>query len=83
LKKLYDRDQEAIEYAATSRMPEPSAEVFASAQRRADTNMEVSNKRPSQSRVKLNLSDITVKTIQLREGDPSKTALIGGGLSDK
>jgi hypothetical protein len=29
LKKSYNCDQEAIKYSATSRMPEPSAEVFA------------------------------------------------------
>jgi hypothetical protein len=34
-------------------------------------------------RVKPNPSDVGIKTIQLQEGDPSKTALIGGGLGDK
>jgi hypothetical protein len=32
LKKSYDYDQEAIEYAATSRVVEPSAKVFAATQ---------------------------------------------------
>jgi hypothetical protein len=32
LKKSYDCDQEAIEYASTTRMPKPSSEVFAAAQ---------------------------------------------------
>jgi hypothetical protein len=64
-------------------VPEPSAEVFTAAQKLADTEMEVSNQRPSQSRVKSNPSNVGIKTIQLREGGPSKTALIGGGLSDK
>jgi hypothetical protein len=31
LKKLYDCEQEAIEYTATSRVPEPSAEVLTAA----------------------------------------------------
>jgi hypothetical protein len=83
LKNSHDCDQEAIEYASTSRVIEPSAEVFAAAQKLADTEMEVSNQSPSQSRVKPNPSDIGIKTIHLREGDPSKTALIRGGLSDK
>jgi hypothetical protein len=43
LKKSYDCDQEAIEYAATSRVPEPSAEVFTTTQKLADSEMEVSN----------------------------------------
>jgi hypothetical protein len=61
--KSYDYDQEAIEYTTTSRMLEPSAEVFAAAQKLADTEMEVSNQRSSQSRVKPNPIDINIKTI--------------------
>jgi hypothetical protein len=37
LKKSYDCDQEAIEHAATSRVPEPSAEVFTAAQKLTDS----------------------------------------------
>jgi hypothetical protein len=33
--------------------------------------------------VKPNTSDVSLKTIQLLEGDPSKMALIGAGLDDK
>jgi hypothetical protein len=47
LKKLYDCDQEAIEYATTSRMLEPSAEVLATAQKLTNSEMEISNQRPS------------------------------------
>ncbi|XP_025791762.1 uncharacterized protein LOC112872941 [Panicum hallii] len=83
LKKSYDYDQEMIKYALTSRMLEPSVEAFAAAQKLADTEMEVSNQRPSQSRVKPNPSNIGIKAIQLSKGDPSKIALIRGGLSDK
>jgi hypothetical protein len=50
LKKSYDCDQEVIEYTMTSRVPETSTEVFAAAQKLADTEMQVSNQRPSQSR---------------------------------
>jgi hypothetical protein len=83
LKKSYDCDQEAIEYAVTSRVPEPSVEVFAAVQKLTDPEMEISNQKPSQSRVKANPSDVGIKAVQLQEGDLSKTALIGGGLSDK
>jgi hypothetical protein len=58
-------------------MLEPSAEVF------TDSEMEISIQRPSQSRVKPNPSNVGINAIQLQEGDSSKTALIGGGLSDK
>jgi hypothetical protein len=37
LKKSYDCDQEAIEYATTSRVPEPSAEVLAIALKLTNT----------------------------------------------
>jgi hypothetical protein len=65
LKKLYDCDPEAIEYAMTSRVPEPSAEVLAAAQKVTHSEMEISNQRPSQLRVKPNPSDVGIKAIQL------------------
>jgi hypothetical protein len=83
LKKSYDCDQKAVEYATTSRVLEPSAEVLAAALKLTNIEMEISNQRPSQSRVKPNPSVVGIKAIQLQEGDPSKTALIGGGLGDK
>jgi hypothetical protein len=63
LKKSYDCDQEVIEYAVTSRMPEPSAEVFTAAQKLTDLEMEISNQRPSQSMVKPNPSNVGIKAI--------------------
>jgi hypothetical protein len=45
--------------------------------------MEISSQWPNQSRVKPNPSDVGIKAIQLQEGDPSKTTLIGDGLSNK
>jgi hypothetical protein len=43
LKKLYNCDQESIEYATTSHMPKPSAEVLAAAQKLTNSEMEISN----------------------------------------
>jgi hypothetical protein len=83
LKKSYNRNQETIECAATTRVPEPFAGVLAAAQKLTDSEMEISSKRPSQSRVKPNPSDIGIKAIQLQESDQSKTTLIRGGLSNK
>jgi hypothetical protein len=83
MKKSYNCNQEAIKYATASHVPEPSAEVFASAQKLTVSEMEISDQKPSQSRVNPNPSDVGIKAIQLQEGDSSKTALIGGGLSDK
>jgi hypothetical protein len=64
-------------------MPEPSAEVLAAVQKLIDSEMEISSQRPSQSRVKPSPSNVSIKAIQVQEDDSSKTALIGGGLSDK
>jgi hypothetical protein len=83
LKKSYNCDQEANKYAMTSCVPEPSTEVLAAVQKLTNSEIEISNQRPSQSRVKPNPSDVDVKTIQLQKGDPSKTALIGDRLGDK
>jgi hypothetical protein len=80
LKKSYDFNQEAIEYATTSRVPEPSAEVLAAELKLTNTEMEISNQSPSQSRVEPNPSDVGITTIQLPKGDPSKTTPIGGSL---
>jgi hypothetical protein len=83
LKKLYDCDQEAIKYATTSHVPEPSAEVLVAAQKLFNSEMEICNQRPSQSRVQPNPSDVGIKAILVQEGDPSKIALIEGDLGDK
>jgi hypothetical protein len=53
LNKSYDCDQKMIEYTTTSRVLEPSAEVFTDAQKLTNSEMEISGQRPSQSRVKL------------------------------
>jgi hypothetical protein len=83
LKKSYDCDQEAIEHTTTSCVPEPSAELLVATQKLTNSKMEISNQWPSQLRVKPNPSNVGIKAIQLQEGDPSKTALIGGSLGDK
>jgi hypothetical protein len=83
MKKSYDCDQEAIEYAVISCVPEPSVEVFTGVQKLTDSEIEIPNQRPSQSRVKPNPSDVGIKAIQLQEVDSSKSALIGGDLNDK
>jgi hypothetical protein len=46
-KKSYDCDQEAIEYATTSCVPEPSAEVLVTMQKLTDIEMGISSQWPS------------------------------------
>ncbi|XP_025801539.1 uncharacterized protein LOC112881046 [Panicum hallii] len=47
LKKSYDCNQEAIEYASTTHVPEPSAEVFAAAQQLSQSEIEIPTKKSS------------------------------------
>jgi hypothetical protein len=82
LKKSYDCNQEAIQYASTSRMPDASAEVLAAAQQLSQAELDIPMKKSSQSGVK-STGETALKTIQLQEGDPSKTAIIGAGLGDR
>jgi hypothetical protein len=42
LKKLYDYDQEAIEYTTTSHVLEPSTKVLMATQKLIDSEMEIS-----------------------------------------
>jgi hypothetical protein len=69
LKKSYNCDQEAIEYASTTHVPEPSAEVFAVVQQLSQLEMEIptvhQQRKLSQSMVKPNSNDVGLKTIQL------------------
>jgi hypothetical protein len=44
--------------------------------------MEIPTKKASQSSIK-STGDVALKTIQLLEGDSSKTAIIGAGLGEK
>jgi hypothetical protein len=56
-----------IEYTTISYVPEPSAEVFTAAQKLTDSEMEIPNKRSSQSRVKPNPSDVGIMAIQSKK----------------
>jgi hypothetical protein len=82
LKKSYDCNQEAIQFASTSRVPDASDEVLAAAQQLSQAELEIPTKKASQSSVK-STGDVALKTIQLQQGDSSKTAIIGAGLDDK
>jgi hypothetical protein len=82
LKKSYDCNQEAIQYASTSRVPDASGEVLAAAQQLSQAELDILTKKASQSGVK-STGDVALKSIQLQESDSSKTAIIGAGLGDK
>ena len=81
LLKSFKCDKEAIDHAATIRVPS-SSEILAAAKKLSLNKDSMPSKKPSQSSVKPT-SDVGTKTIQLQEGDDSKTAIIGAGLGDK
>jgi hypothetical protein len=82
LKKSYACNQEAIQYASTTRVPDASGEVLAAAQQLSQAGLEIPTRKASQSSIQ-STGDVALKTIQLQEGDSSKTAVIGAGLGEK
>jgi hypothetical protein len=63
-------------------VPNPSSEVLAAAQQLSWSGLEIPTKKANHSKMQTT-KDVALKAIQLQEGDPSKTALIGIGLGDK
>ncbi|XP_039827551.1 uncharacterized protein LOC120689323 [Panicum virgatum] len=82
LLKSFECDKEAIVHASDIRVPNSVSEIFAAAKELSLNKDSMPSKKPSQSSVKP-ARDVGTKTIQLQEGDDSKTAIIGAGLSDK
>jgi hypothetical protein len=82
LKKSYDCNQEAIQYALTTRVPDASEEVLAAAQQLAQTGPEIPTRKASKLSIQ-STGDVALKTIQLQEGDSSKITVISVGLDEK
>jgi hypothetical protein len=82
LKKSYDCNKEAVQYASTSRVPHALGEVLAAAQQLSQSGLEIPSRKASKSSIQLT-DDVALKTIQLQEGDSSKTAIIGAVLDEK
>jgi hypothetical protein len=82
LKKSYDCNQEAIQYALTTRVPDASGEVLTTAQQHSQSGLEIPSRKASKSSIQ-STDDVALKTIQLQEGDSSKTTIIGAGLGEK
>jgi hypothetical protein len=82
LKKSYDCNQEAIQYTSTMHVPDSSGEVLSAAQQLSQAGLEIPMRKASKSSIH-STGDVALKTIQLRESDSSKTAIIGAGLDEK
>ena len=81
LLKSFECDKEAIDHASTIRIPSSVSEILAAAME-LSLKDSIPSKKPSHSSVKPT-GDVGTKTIQLQEGDDSKTTIIGAGLGDK
>jgi hypothetical protein len=82
LKKSYDCNQVAIQYASTAYMPDASGEVLVAAQQLSQSRLEIPTRKASKSSIQ-STGDVALKMIQLHEGDSSKIAAIGAGLDEK
>ena len=82
LQRSFECEKEAITCASTNRLPDTAGEVLATAQQYSASGSEIPMKKINCSAPKPP-DNIGVKAIQLQEDDPSKTALIGAGLTDK
>ncbi|XP_039841610.1 uncharacterized protein LOC120701868 [Panicum virgatum] len=82
LQRSFECEKEAITYASTNPLPDTAGEVLAAAQQYSTSGSEIPAKKTNRSTPKPP-DNIRVKAIQQQEDDPSKTALIGIGLSDK
>ena len=80
--KSFECVKEVIDHASTIRVPSSISEILATAKELSLNKDSMPSKKPRQSSVKPT-GDVGTKTIQLQEGDDSKTAIIGVGLGDK
>jgi hypothetical protein len=67
---------------STTRVLDASGEVLAAAQQLSQARLEILTRKASKSSIQSTV-DVALKTIQLQEGDSSKTAVIGAGLGEK
>ena len=78
----FECDKAAIVHASSIRVPSSVSEILATIKELSLNKDSMPSKKPSQSSVKP-AGDVGTKTIQLQEGDDSKTAINGAGLSNK
>jgi hypothetical protein len=63
-------------------MLDVSGEVLAAAQQLSKAGLEIPSRKASKSSIQ-STDDVALKSIQLQEGDSSKTTVIGAGLGEK
>jgi hypothetical protein len=63
-------------------VPDASGEVLAAAQQLSQAGLEIPIRKASKSSIH-STGDVALKTMQLQEGDSSKTAVISASLGEK
>jgi hypothetical protein len=81
LKISFDCDTEAVELASTNQVPNAMMEIYAASKKLAPSEFDIPEK--SDNANKPQPEEVQVKTIDLGEGDSSKTTTIGAGLDPK
>jgi hypothetical protein len=71
-----------IQYASTAHVPDASGEVHAAVRQFSQAGLEIPTRKASKPSIQ-STSDMSLKMIQLQEGDSSKTTIIGVGLAEK
>jgi hypothetical protein len=64
------------------RVPDASGEVLVAAQQLSQAGLEIPSRKASKLSIQ-STDDVALMSIQLHEGDSSKTAIIGAGLGEK
>jgi hypothetical protein len=63
-------------------VPDASGEILAAAKQLSQAGLEIPTRKANKSSIQ-STGDVALKTIQLQEGDSSKTTVIGAGLDEK
>jgi hypothetical protein len=79
LKISFDRDTEAVELAATNKVPNAMMEIYASSKKLAPSELDIPEKSDTANKPQPS-EEVQVRAIELGTGNNSKTTMIGAGL---
>jgi hypothetical protein len=82
LKISFDCDTEAVELAATNKVPNAMMEIYAASKKLAPSELDILEKSDNTNKP-LPAEEVQVKMIDLGIGDSSKTTTVGAGLDSK
>jgi hypothetical protein len=82
LKISFDCDIEAVELAATNKVPNAMMEIYAASKKLSTIELEIPEKIDTTNKPQPS-EEVQVKAIDLGTGDSSKTTMIGAGLDPK